>query len=163
MKIYKFVYSYYKQELLRIFDQKFVKENKYKWKIIHKNKMFPLQSIFRIIENKNEKFKFKLIYYNHIQNINKKSYYVNEEKETENSKNIINCEYIDSLLDSSHEIKKFIYKIDNEDKIKIFGENFVLNNDNKCLIRYKNKIFPLQIYFLLKNIYREDEKKKILK
>ena len=35
---------------------------------------------------------------------------------------------------SSHEMFKLIYKIDNEEKIKIFGDEFVGNNVNRISI-----------------------------
>ena len=44
-------------------------------------------------------------------------------------------------------------------KLRILGEEFVKNNKNKGRIIYKNKIYPLQDLFLLKNI--KDEKLKI--
>ena len=53
-----------------------------------------------------------------------------------------------------------LYKIDNEDKIKIFGEEFVGNNGNKYSIIYKDIIFPLQSYFLIKDINKEDKENK---
>ena len=51
--------------------------------------------------------------------------------------------HIDYLFYSSHEILKLIYKIDSPNKIRIFGEEFVGNNGNKCSIIYKDKIIPL--------------------
>ena len=71
--------------------------------------------------------------------------------------------YIDYLFYSSHEILKLIYKIDSPNKIRIFGEEFVGNNGNKCTIIYKDKIIPLQSYFLFKYINEEDKKMKNLK
>ena len=71
--------------------------------------------------------------------------------------------FIKYLFNKSHEIKKMIYKISDEDKIKIFGEKFVGNNGNKCLILYKDKIFPLQSYFLIKDIDKEDKDNKKFK
>ena len=66
--------------------------------------------------------------------------------------------YMDNyLFYSSNEIQKLIYKINNEDKIKIFGETFVGNNRNKCIISYKAKIFPLQTYFFIMDISKEDK------
>ena len=58
---------------------------------------------------------------------------------------------------SSHEIFKLIYKIDNENKIKIFGDEFVVNNGNKCSIIYKDNIIPLSSYFLFNDINKEDK------
>ena len=58
---------------------------------------------------------------------------------------------------SSLEIFKLIYKIDNENKIKIFGDEFVVNNGNKCSIIYKDNIIPLSSYFLINDINKEDK------
>ena len=71
--------------------------------------------------------------------------------------------YIDYLFYSSHEIQKLIYKINNEDKIKIFGEEFVGNNINKCFIVYNDKIIPLQSYFLISLLLKKTKKIKYLK
>ena len=46
------------------------------------------------------------------------------------------------------------------EKIKIFGEEFVGNNGNKCRIIYRDKIFPLQSYFLIKDIDKKDKENK---
>ena len=43
----------------------FVEKNKYKYKIIYKNKIYSLQSIFNIIGIQVETAKFKLLCYNH--------------------------------------------------------------------------------------------------
>ena len=58
---------------------------------------------------------------------------------------------------SSLGIFKLIYKIDNENKIKIFGDEFVVNNGNKCSIIYKDNIIPLSSYFLINDINKEDK------
>ena len=65
--------------------------------------------------------------------------------------------YIDYLFYSSHEILKLIYKIDSPNKIRIFGEEFVGNNGNKCSIIYKDNIIPLSSYFLINDINKEDK------
>ena len=39
------------------------------------------------------------------------------------------------------------YQINNANKIKIFGEKFVLNNSKKCLFLHKKKTFILCEYF----------------
>ena len=47
-----------------------------------------------------------------------------------------------------------IYKInknENNNKIKIFGENFVQNNKDKCYIIYEEKDYPLTEYFEVEN------------
>ena len=68
--------------------------------------------------------------------------------------------FINYLFNSSHEIIKLKYKIDNEDKIQIFGAEFSGNNNNKYLIIYKDKIAPFQSYFLLKDINKDDIENK---
>jgi len=44
-----------------------------------------------------------------------------------------------------------IYKINKEEKIKIFGEEFVENNKNICKIKYDNKEYELKEEFEIKN------------
>ena len=42
-----------------------------------------------------------------------------------------------------------IYKIEkNKNRIRIFGEIFVNNNKSKCYIKYKDKKYELDTYFL---------------
>ena len=48
-----------------IYFEDFVEKNKYKYKIIYKNKIYLLQSIFNIIGIQVETAKFKLLCYNH--------------------------------------------------------------------------------------------------
>ena len=53
-----------------------------------------------------------------------------------------------------------IYKCESKDNIfKIFGEKFINNNREKYIIKYKNKIYPLQAYFPIHVV--EDEEKQI--
>ena len=61
---------------------------------------------------------------------------------------------------SAHEIRKLIYNIDNENKIKIFGDEFVGNNGNKFSIIYRDKIFHSSSYFSISNINKEDKENK---
>ena len=70
MKIYKFIYSNINKTRFKITKQNFLKKNKYKYKIIYKNKIYSLQGKFEIIKNDDEKIKFKLICYNKIPEIN---------------------------------------------------------------------------------------------
>ena len=44
-----------------------------------------------------------------------------------------------------------IYKINKEEKIKIFGEEFVENNKDICKIKYDNKEYELKEEFEIKN------------
>ena len=163
MKVYKLFYSNDIKERTRISGQNFVEKNKYKYKIIYKNKIYPLQGIFKIIENKIEKFKIKLICYNHHPDIDKISYFLTKYKYYEIEKlkrNIYMFRFIDYLFHSSYEIIRLIYNIGKEDKIQIFGEEYVGINGNKCSILYRNKIIPLQSHFLIKEINKEDKANK---
>ena len=141
----------------------FVEKNKYKYKIVYKNKIYPLQSIFNIIGTQIETEKFKLLCYNHTLDNNEIPeefpFYdylkFNSLKTIKKNMNMNIYKYIDYLFYSSHEILKLIYKIDSSNKIRILGEEFV---GNKCTIIYKDKIIPLQSYFLFNDINEEDKK-----
>ena len=171
MKIYKlFFVNEYKIEDYR--DEKehfekslkiFVEKNKYKYKIIYKNKIYPSQNSPKIEENKIGKLKIKLICYNRIKNILDIFFDLsmfNRFQIIKFKKNMNIYKYIDYLLYSSHTIRKLKYKINNKDKINIFGKEFVENNENKCLIIYKDKIIHLQTYFLIEDINKEDKENK---
>ena len=186
MKIYKLIYSNKKEEKFfkdlpqniyeKFFKEEeegfkksvklFVEKSKNRYKIIYKHKIYPLQSVFKFIKNKNENIMIKLICYNHNSDINKikKDFQTNIDVEIEEiekiKKNMNMYNIIDYLFYTSNEIQKLIYKIGDEDTIKIFGEQFVSNNKNKCSIIYKDKIMPLQSYFLFKDINKEDKENK---
>ena len=145
--------------------ENFIKKNKYKYKIIFKNKIYPLQFIIKIMENNIEQLTFKLICYKNILDNDKihddfslHKYF--KFKRLKNKKNMNMYKSKDYLLYSSYEIQKLIYKINNKDRINIFGQEFVGNNGNKCSIIYKDKIIPLQPYFLIKDIKKEDKENK---
>ena len=56
----------------------------------------------------------------------------------------------------NEEIFKMYYKFNKtKDNLKILGEEFIKNNKNKCIIIYKNKIYPLKEYFYLSNTEKE--------
>ena len=138
-----------------------LKKNKYKYKIIYKNKIYAIQSIFKILDINNNILKIKLICYNNISDILKlskdlKSYIYYEIKKFK--KYIYMYPIINYLFYFSHEILKLVYKIDkNIDEVKIVGEEFVGNNINKCSIIYKDKIIPFQSYILFDDIVKEDK------
>ena len=69
--------------------------------------------------------------------------------------------FIEYLYYSSHEKLILIYNVDKEDQIKIFGEEFIGSNGNKCSIIYQNKIIPFESYILVKNIDKDDKNKNI--
>ena len=52
---------------------------------------------------------------------------------------------------TSDEITIIYKKINGEDKIRIFGKEFVENNGNKCKIIYKGKNYKLEQYFEIPN------------
>jgi len=164
MKIYKIIYTNDNKTKFKITEPNFVEKNIHKYRIVYKNKIYSLQSIFNIIKNNGKKIKFKLICYNKIQDINIILKYKPNFKhffEVKKFKKLmIMYQFFDYFLASSREILRLIYKIDNEDKIQIFGDEYSGNNGNKCSIIYKDKIFPLQSYFLLNNIDKDDKKNK---
>ena len=167
MKIYKKIYLYSNERYqeFELFEHNFAEKNKCKYKIICKNKMYPLQSILKFIENSNEELKIKIISYNHILGINKIFDYLpaSDNYEIEKYKKNMNMykfiEYLDYL---SHKIQKIIYKIDFNDKIRIVGEEFLEINGNKCSVIYKDKIILFRSFFLFKDINKEDKKIKNL-
>ena len=54
---------------------------------------------------------------------------------------------------------KMVYRIDpNTDEIQIFDQTFINYNIYNCLILYKDKILPLKVYFLTKDIEKGDNK-----
>ena len=69
MKIYKYVCFDSKKEEFKNFLTNFIEKKGYKYKIIYKNKINPIQSILKILENKIEATKFKFIFFNHISDI----------------------------------------------------------------------------------------------
>ena len=164
MKIYKIIYTNDNKTKFKITEPNFVEKNIHKYRIVYKNKIYSLQSIFNIIKNNGKKIKFKLICYNKIQDINIILKYKPNFKhffEVKKFKKLmIMYQFFDYFLASSGEILRLMYKIDNEDKIQIFGDEYSGNNGNKCSIIYKDKIFPLQSYFLLNNIDKDDKKNK---
>ena len=163
MQIYKLFYSNDDVKYASIFQPNFVEKNKQKYKIIYKNKIYNLQNISKIIGDKNEKLKIKLICYNHIPGYNNIFRYlpVNEYNDIKKFKKNMNMHRFIDYFIPSYEIQKLVYKIDNnKDKINIFGEKFVRNNGNKCYIIYKDKIISLRSYFLVKDISQEDKENK---
>ena len=71
-------------------------------------------------------------------------------------------EYLECLF---YEKFKMIYikdsLFDYINDIKIFEDKFVKNNKDKCLIIYKNKVFPLISFFPFDKIEKKDKKLEI--
>ena len=147
--------------LLNIFHPYFVYHNKTKYRIVYKSKTYPLQSQFNFgdIKNEKEKIIIKLIcYYNNPNMLDWIKYcesfyaiYVNK-KDLKYYNNYISFL---KLYDKS----KMVYRIDpNTDEIQIFDQTFINYNKYNCLILYKDKILPLKVYFLTKDIEKGDNK-----
>ena len=54
------------------------------------------------------------------------------------------------------------YKMNNDDKLKIFDCDFVNNNKNLCKIIYNEKEYDLQEHFNIKNINKNKDKLEII-
>ena len=102
----------------------------------------------RIYEDFNNNIENNNINYNLLYNIkefNKNNEnIINKLNEIDYNSNIINK--FNNLLYRNNNIKinqiNMIYKI-NKDEIRIFGDKFVKNNKNNCIIIYNNKEYPL--------------------
>ena len=177
MEVFKtdfFIYApfyHIKENIIKIeiANPDFVEKNKYKYRIIYKNKIYPLNSEleFKKDEIEDLKIKIKLICYNNLSYIhdktkNEKSLY--KFKKTNKFKKYINRYiYSQHLKISANEISEMVYKIKpGRNKIQIFGKKFVENNRDKCFILYKDKIRYLETYFQVKDINKEDEQLKLL-
>ena len=91
--------------------------------------------LFELFIKKN-KNKIKLINNNKIKSL---------ESELSNDKLNIKMMFLESY---NYELYRMKYLVNaNEHRIKIFGSMFVENNKLKCMIIYKNNLFPLQEYF----------------
>ena len=137
MKIYKLVYSNDDVKYASIFQPNFVEKNKHKYKIIYNNKIYNLQNISKIIGDKNEKLKIKLICYAHIPGYNNIFHYLPnyEYNDIKKFKKNMNMHRFINYFIPSYEIQKLVYKIENnKEKINIFREKFIRNNGNKCYI-----------------------------
>ena len=139
---------------IKIFNPNFVKKNKKYCKFIYKNKILPLQTELIINDKNLDKIKIKLVCFcknieilnliNGCESFNKVYKY---EKDKNGNDNIKIPFYNSSLM--------LYANSPNEGIIKIFGEEFIKNNKNKCIIIYKNKIYPLKEYFYLSDTEKE--------
>ena len=102
---------------------------------------------YKINKNLIDNFDKKKLNYEIIQNIN----YINK-----NNENIIEkisdfkVTKIEKLINEINNLYTnniiLKYKVNGNDKVKIFGNNFVQNNKNLCLIKYKNQEYNLTEY-----------------
>ena len=131
---------------INIFNQTFVKRYKNKSKIIYNNKLYDLENEILIEKQNINKLKLKLLFLNHI------AYPINFRDIIKGCSSSL--EYIknnDNIFPESKKkiLPKMKYKINKNEKkeeYKIFGQEFVKNNNKNCLILFDNKIFPLKEY-----------------
>ena len=158
MKIYGMVYSFTNKKV-QIFNPNFVKKYKNQYKIIYKNKISPIQSELIVNGNNTDKLTIKLLSFLDIpDNIFKGCNSLLQFYKIKNNKT--NLTGYKEIIKSDFEMSKMIYKIvPKEKKIKIFGENFVDKNKDKCKIIYNNNIFPLKEYFSIEELEKKSENK----
>ena len=143
MKIYE-ISMYIKIKNYYILDW-FINEYNKRTKVIYENKIYNLNIIkkWQII---NSFIKFKIISFVDLQDLKLKFedsgiLYLEEKNRTIK----INSDILPNKL--IYNIFKMEYKINQKDnRIKIFGETFVEENRDKCVIIYKNNIYPLKGY-----------------
>jgi len=105
-----------------------------------------IKDIDEIINNNNINNEF-----NNIINIYNKMINTNIIKKDNNNNNIDNKVNNNKDNDNVDEIT-IIYKINKDDiKIKLFGQDFIKNNKDKCKYIYENKEYELEEYFKLSN------------
>ena len=168
MKIFKVIYTIKETEKgnkIKIFNPSFVRKYKKSCKIIYNGKVFPLTSKLVINEKHQEILEIKLICYTDILDIN------DIFKGCESFSNIYkvkdnkNDDYIfkEQLKYSRYQLSKMVYSIKpGQDRIKIFGKNFVINNKDKCTIIYQEKNYSLTEFFLIQDIKTSGNKLEII-
>ena len=192
------------KEKIKIFNHDFIRKNKYKFKIIYKNKIYPPNYENSLSDINNKAFNLKFILFNKISidNNNDINEYIESVKYHENktfNRNLSNYEIFPSNLKNLIDEYQYpiqlcanqYYKINlnnyisyvnpllytyynllyknepNKERIKIFGEKFVHNNKDKCIIICNDIILPLQEYLSINNndhffINKNDSRIKIL-
>ena len=148
MVILKLIY-YVKEaeDKIRIMSNNFVKKYSSKLKIIYKNKLSEPRE-FISISNQTKKVKIYFIFY-------KKINFEDIIEGCESLYKIYNIGYDFEFI--GYQVIKLYYIIKSSDtKIKIFGENFVKNNKDKCFIICENIIYPLKSYFLVDDVEKKN-------
>ena len=166
MKIFKIVYSVKENEnILQIFESKFIRKNKNKCSIIYNNKIYPLQEKFKPENRTIKKLKIQLVCYTNIPDIKKiieENNSIIKYDERRVYKNNLYNDIKYNLRYSYYKWQKMVYKINPKFKtIRIFGSYFVDKNKDKGIIIFNNKIFPIQEFFSLKDIKNEENKIEI--
>ena len=139
-----------------IFLSHFLKNNKKKSKTIYENQLYQLQNKFIFLKKGRELYKIILVYHEKFFEILANNCLGIKRRLKLNLNHFENpCQFQD--------LSKMVYDIgENATSIQIFGEKFVENNKNKCIIIYKNQILPIQTYFPFNFISKEDKKLELL-
>ncbi len=157
MKVYKIVYPIVENaNSINIFNSNFVDLFKNHCKLVYKNKIDKLRAKINIEDKGMKELRIKLISFIDIPYIDKiitglGILYGFQEKSKIN-RNIYHLSGL-KIKHSFYDVSMLAYKVNpGEEKIKIFGENFVKNNKTKYLLKYNNKYIDLNEYFYTKNI-----------
>ena len=142
------------EDKIRIMTNNFVKKYNKKLKIIYKNKMSNLSEFISISSKTKKIVKIKLIYHRMI----------NFSEVTAGCESVYKIYNIGNNYEfTGYNIIKLYYNIKSSStEIKIFGENFVKNNIDKCFIICENIIYPLKSYFCINDIGKESYSSKKL-
>ena len=172
------------EDKIQIFSNDFIRKNKYKFKIIYKNKIYSSTKEILISKNTDKTLKLKLILFSKISINNNNDIKGNisplkydeifgykykifpsnlnqfEIKFYENQYCKIDVDnYFSYVGPSFYTYYKLIYNNEpNKERIKILGKNFVDNNKDKCIIIYNDIIFPLKEYLPINYIQSKDNK-----
>ena len=163
MKIIQVIYPKKgKRTSIQIFSEYFIMKNKNKFKIIYKNKIYPLMREFPVINKTIDKLKIKLISFENninINNIYRENIFIDIIYEKD--KKIKNAHKYDIYFKHSmRDIFKMSYKINKYKKeIRLFGEKFIENNKDKCIIIYKGEISFIKEFIFKKDIDLKKQKK----
>ena len=165
MKIFKLVYFWNKnQDKIILFKPNFVHKNKNKCFINYNNKIYPLTNEFKITGQKNQPLIIKLICYDinlEIVDIFKSSNTFYRFYEAKKSYGKIKADN-EKLKCFYHEMSKMIYKINPGKRfIKIYSDQFVKKNKDKCFIIYNDNIYPLKDIFSINDIKKGESKLEI--
>ena len=125
------------------FDPSFINKYKNKLRILYNNKIYPLNHKFSNIINNINDLRINLI------SLEQLPLY-----------DIHNIRYIKE--DDKKDLWDRYEDEEEDDRIRLFGKKFIERNKDKCLIIYNNEIYPLQEYFLIKDIESKDIKIKLL-
>ena len=125
------------------FDPSFINKYKNKLRILYNNKIYPLNHKFSNIINNINDLRINLL------SLEQLPLY-----------DIHNIRYIKE--DDKKDLWDRYKDEEEDDRIRLFGKKFIERNKDKCLIIYNNEIYPLQEYFLIKDIESKDIKIKLL-